>query len=337
VELRVDRGEAPDDGALQLRIEQLVARIRPFADLDATLQLGKMLTPFGGYAQRHHSTADPLIRPPLAYEWRTMVSSSIVPPSNDGFLGWKDDPAFFRPAGAPPIWGVPYQLGAMLALARGSLQARVAVMNSAPSSEPPAWDRFDGFERPSLLAAIAWQPIAALRVAGSYNVGAYLDPAAQARTGAEDDSYEGSVAGEYDAVTDSHDSGELEDYVQELWGVHVAYARDRLQLDGELLFDRWEVPAVREDPRETAYHLEAKLKLSAGAFIAARLGGIHYNEIARADGAREAWDYDTRRLQLGAGYAPAREWLVKAEYALTSTARLDADDNLLALQVSWRR
>lgn len=316
LEVRIDRGEAPTAGALQLRIEQLVARVRPGSGVNAALHVGKMVTPFGGYAQRHHTPSDPLIRPPLAYDWRTILSSTVIPAGNDGFIDWKNDPAQFRAAGAPPIWGIPYQLGAMLTYALGAVEARGAVMNSAPSSEPAAWDRFDGFENPSFIAGIRWQPAPSLRLAASYNTGPYLAHDAT------------------NALGYRVDTGR---YAQELWGLHVAFARGPLQLDGELLIDRWDVPNVLDDPREIAYHLEASLNLSPGLHAAARFGEIRYNEIARNDATREPWDYDTRRLQLGAGYAPTREWLLKAEVALTSMARLDPDDNLLALQASWRR
>lgn len=67
---------------------------------------------------------------------RTVISRRWSPAGVDRFSDWKTNDDEWRPDGAPPVWGVPYQWGAMTTLALGPLSLRLAGMNSAPSSEP---------------------------------------------------------------------------------------------------------------------------------------------------------------------------------------------------------
>ncbi|HEX6308030.1 MAG TPA: adenylate/guanylate cyclase domain-containing protein, partial [Longimicrobiales bacterium] len=89
-ELRADRGHAPDAAPVDARVEQAFLRVRPFARPAVMLQAGKFASPFGAYAARHHTDQDPLIRPPLPYDQRTLAAPRVLPGGLDGFLGWKD-------------------------------------------------------------------------------------------------------------------------------------------------------------------------------------------------------------------------------------------------------
>jgi hypothetical protein len=172
---RADRGEAPAPRPLQARLEQAFVRWTPLAGRDLGLQAGKFVTPFGAYAQRHHTAADPFIRPPLPYEYRTVICAGIAPGSAAGFLTWRDKPDPFRPIGAPVVWGVPYQAGVMVLGSLHGVAARVALMNSAPSSPPPSWNPdFGAHQYPSVVAALGVQVAPELRVGVSYDRGPYL-------------------------------------------------------------------------------------------------------------------------------------------------------------------
>ncbi|HYJ78129.1 MAG TPA: adenylate/guanylate cyclase domain-containing protein, partial [Longimicrobiaceae bacterium] len=241
LELRADRGEAPRDHGLEARVEQAFARVTPLQGRDLALQAGKFVSPFGGWPQRHHSAADPFVRPPLAYDYRTMVSARVVPGATAGFLDWKDDPATFRPVGAPPVWGAPYQLGAMVMGGWKGLAFRLAAMNSAPSSEPDEWNDLAAGHGPSLVAHLGWQLSPELRMGASYDRGAYLEDAAE---------------GPFPAARGP------EDYLQELWGFEAAFTRGGVEARAELLLDRWEVPNLADDPRDVSYYAEARVKLS---------------------------------------------------------------------------
>jgi class 3 adenylate cyclase len=179
-ELRVDRGEEPRAGPWDARMDQAFLRVGPFGPV--SVQLGKFVSPFGGYPQRHHTTQDPFVRPPLMYDYRTVITTGGAPGSTDAFLGWKDgDPREFRPEGAPPVWGAPYQWGGMLLAGGGPVSVRLAAMNSAPGSEPSAWG-WDGsrLSHPSLVAGATARLSPSLRLDAWYNRGPYLEPTVEA-------------------------------------------------------------------------------------------------------------------------------------------------------------
>lgn len=330
VELRVDRGEEPRAGPLEARMDQAFVRLGPLSagsTVAASVQLGKFVSAFGGWAQRHHTTRDPFVRPPIMYDHRTMVIAGIAPGSTAGFVAWKDDiPRDFRPIGAPPMWGAPYQWGAMLMGGGGPLAFRAAAMNSAPSSEPEAWAwDADRLRRPSWVAHLGYQLSPALRLGGSYNRGPYLETPV-----------EGALnAGREEA-----------DYVQELFGVEAVIARGGLTLRGEALADRWEVPNVPEDAWDLSYYVEGQYDVAAGAYVAARWGAIWFNELGEGDGGSALyggsddlrWDYNVRRLQLAAGYRVARDVGVQAEYMLNGSddPAEDSAGSLLSLQLWWQ-
>jgi class 3 adenylate cyclase len=314
IELRADRGEAPRDGGMEFRIEQAYVRVLP-TRTDFSIQLGRFASPFGQYPQIHHSTSDPLIRPPLPYDYRTTMSGIIPAVSNDSFINWKNKTGFFRPIGLPPIWSAPYQLGAMLFGSMSSLSFRAAIMNGAPSLEPRDWNR--SFAHPSYTANAAWQVIPELRIGASYDRGPYVtDSASFARV---------LPAGRH-----------INDYSQELIGAEVTVTRGYVEIRGEGFLDRWEVPNVRPDPVDRSYFIQAKLKLSPDIFIAGRFGQIFFNELPHSSGILDKWDRDVRRVQIGAGYRIAQNAELRAESMWTHTGvATDGDGGLVSLQFWW--
>lgn len=304
-EVRADRGEAPGDRPLQLRIEQLFLRYAPFSTIDLNLQAGKFISPFGNYPGRSHSSADPLIRPPLNYDYRTTVSRTVVPAGPTGFIRWRDVDHVFRPTGAPIVWAVPYQIGALAFGNLGKAAYRLAVMNSAPSSEPAAWDKWSDSPGPSYVAHVGYQLRPEVRLGLSYNRGPYRD----------------------DGRNDH----------QEIIGLELTATRGLVEVRSELLLDRWETPNVPDDPRDLSYYAELKWKLLPGLAAAGRYGKIHFNEIADDNGNPERWDYNISRWQLGALYNVTARIELRAEYMLNRGGTNDPKDNLLSLQAAWTR
>ncbi|MBW3534609.1 MAG: HAMP domain-containing protein, partial [Gemmatimonadetes bacterium] len=315
-ELRADRGEAPAAGDVEARLEQLLVRVGT-ADGRLALQLGRFASPFGAYAGRHHTTADPFVRPPLPYEWRTVICPCAEPGSVGAFLGWKDRPETFRRTGAPPIWGVPYPWGMLAMASWGPVDARAGWVNSAPSSAPPEWG-WSGerlVQRGSAVAAAAAQVSPELRLGLSWDRGPY-------REGPERAALPGYVG--------------RDTYIQELWGAELTWSRGPAVLRGEAFHDRWEVPNMTDDPVDISWYLEAQTDLAAGVWTAARVGAIHYGSLVDETGARRPWDYDVRRLQLSAGYRLVRNAGVTGEVAWTAMdGPLDPDDRLVSLQAWW--
>lgn len=317
VELRADRGETPSSGNLQVRVEQAFVRWTPFTKSDASLQVGRFVSPFGNYPQRHHSSSDPLIRPPLAYDYRTMICGEIVAPTRDDFIDWKDAPSFWRPIGLPPIWAAPYQLGAMLIGSYKRASYRLALMNGAPSAEPNVWNYLPKrFSDMSYVANVGMQITPELRVGASYSDGPYMAPG-------------------IDSVLPAGKTSA--DYYQRLMGIEASATRGFLELRGEYLHDIWEVPNVEgEDAIDDSWYIESKVKLGVGAFVSARLNGIHFNELTYQNGTHSPWDYDVHRLQLGAGYRVSQPLELRAEWMLNRTAGpADPKDNLFVVQASW--
>ncbi|MBI4574819.1 MAG: HAMP domain-containing protein [Planctomycetes bacterium] len=315
MELRQDRGEAPADRRPVGRIEQGLLRWSPgWTPLDG-MQLGKFATPFGGYVSRHDSVADPLIRPPLPYDYRTLICPTGLPTGPSEFLSWKFTPERFRSKGAPPVWGVPYQAGAMAFGGAGPAQWSLAVLNSAPSSEPWRWDPDPGdHSGPSYVGRVSWRFHPALAAGASYDIGPYLDevvrPALPAGRG-------------------------LDEFDQELWGLDLDYALGAWAVRGELLRDRWEVPWVSEDVRETSGFLELAWKAAPGLVLAARPGVIHFHRLAASAGGRHRWDFDVARLQVGLAWRPAPGLELKLEEQWNRQAGpTDPDDDVTSVQLA---
>jgi len=318
VELRADRGEAPADRPLRGRIEQAYLRVTPLAGANVSVQAGKFVSPFGGWPQRPAVPAEePFIRPPLPYDYRTIISPTFVSLGSAGFLTWKDRPREFRATGAPVVWNAPYQLGAMVSGAWKAVGFRAAVMNSAPSSEPREWNRLGAGEHgPSWVAHASVQVVPELRIGASWNRGSFLQ----------------------DELTNAPlPSGtSVRDYFQEIWGFEAAFARGPVAAKGELLLDRWDVPNVADYPRDVSFYGEARVKVTPGLFAAARYSGIRFDRISNGSGGEVMWDYPIDRLQLAAGYRLGRTTEVRAEYLLNSTDAPPAgSDDLVSIQWSW--
>jgi len=317
VELRADRGEAPADRPLRGRIEQAFLRAAPIPGVNASIQAGKFVSPFGAWTQRHAVSAEePFIRPPIPYDWRTVICANFAPASAAGFLTWKDAPGFFRPMGAPPVWNAPYQVGAMASGAWKAVGFRAAVMNSAPSSEPREWNGIGfGEHGASFVAHASVQVSPELRVGASYDRGGYL-------------------ADEVEGAPLPSPAGH---YWQEIWGFDASFARGPVQLRGELLLDSWDLPNVREYPRDVSFYGEGRVKVTPGLFAAARYSGIRFDRISNGAGGEAEWDYPADRLQLAAGYRLGRTTELRAEYMLNSTsAPPPGNDDLLSLRWSWQ-
>ncbi|MCP5103587.1 MAG: porin family protein, partial [bacterium] len=259
--------------------------------------------------------ADPFIRPPLLHEYRTMICPGFAPKSNNSFIRWKYNPDRFRPIGAPVIWGIPYQAGAMVFGGFGPFTFRAAAMNSAPSSTPEQWDLDLGQEWDySIVLHVGYHFSPELTIGLSFNRGPY------------------STVAINDTLPEGRD---INDYPQTLWGVDMTYTRGKLAIRGEFVYDTWEVPRVRDISRDFSYYLEVSYKFFPGFFGALRYNAIHFNRLSYDSGEMDGWDYFVQRLQVGVGYRFSPRLDVRMEYMWNRTRGPDEPrDNLLALQ--WR-
>ncbi len=298
LELRADRGEAPARDPVQGRVEQAYVRLSD-ASGKMSLQVGRFASPFGSYAERHLTPQDPFVRPPLPYDFPTVVSRTTVPSSPSAFLSWRDHPETRRWTGTPPVWGVPYQWGAMAMGTVGRVSYRVAAMNSAPSSEPAAWSFDTGrLRHPSWVLGLHVPLSPSIAIQASYDTGPYMD-----------------------AVT----SGTLPpgrsrwDYRQSIWSTTVALARGPVMANAEILHDTWQVPNVGSNIVEIGYVGQFQSDLAAGLSAAVRWSYLDFRPWTDTPGAAK-WDYDVARYQASLAYRVAKNVGVLAS-ALTDVYR----------------
>jgi len=287
IEVRSDRGHGPSNRNIQVRVEQAYVRLVNGSGA-AGLQVGRFVSPFGSYALRHLTVVDPFLRPPLPYEYRTVLPRRHVPGNEGGVSSWKDWPALFRSPGAPPVWDVPYQAGAMVFGRVGPIDVKLAAMGSAPSSDPAAWGfDLDRFREPSWVLAARTRLSPALDVGASYSKGPWM---------------ESLVGGTVPPPAQSY-----RDFDQEIVSADLALARGPMMFRAEAMFDLWEVPGVSDRLRDLSYTAELQWDLRAGISAAARFGMIDFRPSrATPSGSAEDWDLDVYRVEASLGYRLVR-------------------------------
>jgi hypothetical protein len=286
IEVRSDRGHAPANKAVQVRVEQAYVRLTT-GDGGAGLQLGRFASPFGSYALRHLTVADPFLRPPLPYEYRTLLVRRHVPGSEGGVASWKDWPVLFRSPGAPPVWDVPYQPGAMVFGRLGPIDLRAAAMSGAPSSDPADWGfDLDRFRKPSWVLGARTKLSPGLDLGASYSRGPWM---------------ERPFGGTVPPPAESY-----RDFDQEIFSADFAWARGPMMFRAEAMLDLWEVPAVQERLRDLSYTAELQWDLRAGLSAAARFGMIDFRPLQAGTASPEDWDRDVYRVEASLGYRLVR-------------------------------
>jgi hypothetical protein len=89
VEVRSDRGPAPSNGRVQVGLEQAYLRLVGGGGT-VGVEVGRFASPFGAYAPRHLSGGDPFLRPPLPYDYRTIMSYTHAPPDAAALVSWEE-------------------------------------------------------------------------------------------------------------------------------------------------------------------------------------------------------------------------------------------------------
>lgn len=303
---RVDRGHAPAPRDLELRLEQLYLQFGPYGAV--TFTAGRFISPFGSWPERHLTEADPFIRPPLPYDHPTVLTKGAIPADDAEFLLWREMGAERRPAGLPPIWDAPYPIGAQMELAPGDLVLKVALLNSAPGSDPAAWN-WDGdrMTNPNIALSASWFPRPELRFSAWWNKGPWL--------------LVDAPGGTYDATG----------YDQRIWGVGGEYRRGGTVVRAEYFRDLWKVPNLTYDPKETMWTAEVQQDLLAGWYVAARYGMLDFSSYQG-----EEWDDDATRIQVASGFRLARNAGVVGEWLVSGSDGDPApEEDLLSLRLWW--
>ena len=286
VEVRSDRGHAPSNKAVEVRVEQAYVRLAT-ASGGLGLQVGRFAGPFGSYALRHLTVADPFLRPPLPYEYRTLLVRPHIPggPGERALLarlaGHLPEPGCAAGVGR----AVPGRSDAVRCV--GAVRPSVGGDGERPLERPgrlglrprPAQTAFMGRRSPD-------QTEPGPRAGGRPTAGARgcRSPSGQRPP---------SLAQSW------------RDFDQEIVSVDVAYARGPLMVRAEAMLDLWEVPAVEDRLRDISYTAELRWDLSAGLWAAGRFGLIDFGPL-EGGGRTLDWDRDVYRLEGSLGYRLVR-------------------------------
>ncbi len=220
------------------------------------------------------------------------------------------NPDEWRSDGAPPVWGVPYQWGAMTSAVVGPLSFRFAGMNSAPSSEPADWYELDVVEAISWVAGVQARISPELGLGVSYNNGPYVRS-----------DIPNAPSGPYDRT-----------YDQELWSADASFARGPVMLRAEVMHDAWDVPNLDERAVDRGYSVEAQVDVATGWSTAVRLGQIDFRPISGFGD----WDWDVMRLEGALGYRITVNAGIMATFGATwQDGPLDPRDDLAGVRLWW--
>jgi hypothetical protein len=101
--------------------------------------------------------------------------------------------------------------------------------------------------------------------------------------------------------------------IQEALGLDVEVSRDHWMLNGELIWNRWQVPTLSRTLDAASGFVEGRYKVSPGLFVASRLDHLAFSDLPSAT-APLSWDAPVTRLESGIGYYIRRNLLGKATY-----------------------
>lgn len=310
-------GEVRVENDDRVRLSALYARARPWRGRPLTVAAGRVPPVFGAFSRTRYGGSNPLVSRPLAYQYLSTLRYDLVPPSADALLavrgrGWlvsypasPTENSGYQPAPGPsaysrPAAGVPlvstsrWDTGVVAHL--DSRNVEVAAGVTVGSLSDPRVDDNNGGKQ--VVARLEWRPTAAWSLGTSAAAGAFVSRAAAREAGAAGTSWP-----------------------QRAVAVDAAFARDHLQVRGEVIVSSWEVPAVSA-PRvggplkATASTIEAQYRVLPRLDAAARADWIRFSAIRGSlyGGRPTPWDADVSRLEVGASYRVARAWRLKLAY-----------------------
>ena len=315
LQARLDRGFDPGTKDFDARLDEYLLRWTPFSDSRLNLQLGKFATVVGSWVQRHDSWQNPLITAPLPYENLTIVSDDDSPVSPADFLARRKLPDQ-KDSWLPVIWGPVYATGGSVFGTIGKADYAFEFKNAALASNPYAWEANDALWRyPTFSGRLGFHPGPAWNHGLSVSVGPYLYY--------EANSYlpSGKSASDYDQYTLDYD---------------VSYASHRWQLWGEVFLTRFQVPNVG-DADVLTYYLEAKYKLSARLYAAARWNQQVFDTVSDGTGGSQTWGHNMVRMDLALGYRFTRHFQGKLQYSFGHrNASEQQGEQLVAAQVTMK-
>ncbi len=313
VQVRLDRGFDPGEEDFDARADEYLVRWTPWNDNRLNLQVGKFATVVGSWVQRHDSWQNPLITAPLPYENITPVSDEDIPVSPADFLARRNQPDN-KDSWIPIIWGPVYTTGWSIFGSLGEFDYAFDLKNAAISSHPYSWDPDRSFWRyPTVSGHLGFRPASEWSHGISFSLGPYLTSEAS------------------DALPPGKS---ISDYDQYTVGYDVSYAWRKWQWWGEVFLSRFEVPNVGNADL-AAYYVEAKYKITAGLFAAARWNQEIFGSVNDGMGGEQPWGNNMYRIDLALGYRFTRHLQTKLQYSFGHrNGSLQQGEQLVAAQVT---
>jgi hypothetical protein len=313
VQARLDRGFDPGEKNFDARLDEYLLRWTPWNDSRVNLQAGKFATVVGSWVQRHDSWQNPLITAPLPYENLTPVSYDDVPSSPADFLARRHVPDV-KESWLPIIWGPVYATGGSVFGTLGNFDYAFDVKNASISSHPFSWRPSDSlWESPTVSGRLGFRPGPAWNQGVSFSAGPYLTE------GAANALPPGKSISDYDQFTVGYD---------------LSYARRQWQWWAEVFFSRFQVPNVGNADL-VAYYIEAKYKITAQLFAAARWNQELFGTVNDGMGGQEPWGNDMFRIDVALGYRFTRHLQGKLQYSFGHrNASLQQGEQLVAAQAT---
>jgi hypothetical protein len=315
VQARLDRGFDPGEENFDARLDEYLLRWTPWNDSRANLQFGKFATIVGSWVKRHDSWHNPLITAPLPYENLTTVSDEYIPYSPADFLARRHLPDQ-KDSWLPIIWGPSYTTGWSVFGNKGKFDYSFDLKNASISSHPYSWDLNSSlWQYPTISGRLGLRPAPEWNFGVSFSLGPYLSPEAS------------------DALPPGKS---ISDYNQFTLGYDVGYAWHRWEWWGEVFLTRFEVPNVGNADL-LGYYIEAKYKITAGLFAAARWNQELFGTVGNGMGGEESWGNDMFRIDLALGYRFTRHLQSKIQYSYGHRdAALQQGEQLVAAQATLR-
>jgi hypothetical protein len=315
LQTRVDKGFDPKATGWDARLDEYLVRWSPLTESQVNVQAGKFATVVGNWVRRHDSWQNPFITAPVPYENVTVITDQFAPATPAAFLG-RQAMADARGRWLPVLWGPAYTSGASVF---GSLQQwdyAVAFKNASISSRPFVWGAEElNWDHPTWELRLGHRPGPRWNHGLSFSRGAYLLPAAEGTLPP------GRTLGDYNQMTLGWDAG---------------FAWRKWQFWGEAFASRFQVPNVGNADTFT-YYLEAKYKLTARLYAAARWNQQVFGTVPNGLGGRQVWDADMVHTDLALGCRFTRHVQAKIQYSLSDQrGPFEQGEQLLAGQLTLK-
>jgi hypothetical protein len=274
-------------------------RVRPWIARPIVIEAGRVPTAFGAFMDHAYGTDNPLIGYPLAYQYLTSLRPDAVPADADELLagrgrGWLIGYSVGEQsleAGVSLVSAFRYDTGVRVRV--GSPRSLFDVSASVTTGTLSYPGLRDGNGMPQVSGRVVVRPVVGLVLGASASRGAFV--AKQVR----------DVLPE--RIADRR-------YPQRAFGADAEYSRDHWLIRTEAIASTWTLPSI-DAPRfgdlpARSWLAEGRYTILPQLYAAARYDRLWFGTVAGTT-ARDTWDANVERLEVGGGYRLTRTATLK--------------------------